>query len=345
MAQLFVRGVVRLHGWPKVVISDRDPRFDADFWRSVLKGSGTQLRMSTAYHPETDGQTERANRTLLAMLRKFAIDSDSHWVDQLPWLEFAYNDSKHCGSGYTPFFLVQGSNPHVPLRDLITVESPLVPDDSPAGQAFSQRLNSALLVARGNLELSQARQKYYSNRTRQPSPIKAGDEVLLDSSVFHFPELKGKLSSKWYGPLRVISADEHTVLVRTPLDNDMHARVHVSGCKLYFRDPEEQKGALPDSQLDKDNWEIEAIVGHRFVGKRKEFRCRFKYAPHNVPAHDEWFATSDLSANRLKKEYNSLLSRGVTFVDGVQVDAGVRHTAQRAGGQYARATRAGPRAS
>ncbi len=93
MADMFVREVVRLHGWPKVVISDRDPRFDSEFWRAVLKGSGTELRMSTAYHPETDGQTERANRTLLAMLRKFAVDSGSTWEEHLPWLEFAYNDS------------------------------------------------------------------------------------------------------------------------------------------------------------------------------------------------------------------------------------------------------------
>ena len=323
MARLFIRDVVRLHGWPKVVISDRDPRFDADFWRSVLKGSGTQLRMSTAYHPETDGQTERANRTLLAMLRKFAIDSDTNWVDHLPWLEFAYNDSKHCGTGYTPFFLVQGSSPHVPLRNLVTLESPGVPDDSSLGQAFRQRLDNALHIARSNLVLSQARQSYYANRTRLPSPIKAGDEVLLDSAVFHFPELKGKLSEKWYGPLRVVSADEHTVLVRTPLDKDMHARVHVSGCKLYVRDPDEPRVHMPDSQLDKENWEIEAIVGHRFVGRRKEYRCRFKHAPHNTPAHDEWFSSANLSANRLRKEYQSLLSNGVTFVEGVRVVAGV----------------------
>lgn len=84
MARLFVREVIRLHGWPKVLISDRDPRSDSDFWRAILAGSGCQLRMSTPYHPQTDGQTDRANRTLLAMLRKFCLNDYQSWEAQLP---------------------------------------------------------------------------------------------------------------------------------------------------------------------------------------------------------------------------------------------------------------------
>ena len=331
MAELFVRDVVRLHGWPRVVISDRDPRFDSEFWRSVLAGSGTQLRMSTAYHPETDGQTERANRTLLSMLRKFAIASKSSWVSQLPWLEFAYNDSQHCGTGYTPFYLCTGSNPHVPLRGLVSKDAPSVPDDSPAGRVFARRLADALQVARSNLSLSQARQSFYANRTRRPSPIKKGDEVLLDSKVFHFPELQGKLTEKWYGPLPVISADKNTVLLRTPMDKDMHARVHVSGCKKYVRNADEPVHLLPDSQLDKENWELQAIVGHRWTEnpRRKEFRVRFKHAPHNTPDYDEWFDSEHLNAGKLVKEYNKLVKQGFIFSDGLQIDPGLSHTPER----------------
>ena len=120
MASLFIREVVRHHGWPSVVISDRDPRFDADFWRAVLAGSGTELKMSTPYHPETDGQTERANRTLLQMLRKFAVPAGNTWEEELPWLEFAYNDSEQSSTGFAPFFLCTGRDPRVPLRNLVT---------------------------------------------------------------------------------------------------------------------------------------------------------------------------------------------------------------------------------
>ena len=115
----------------------------------------------------------------------------------------------------------------------------------------------------------------------------------MDSSVFHFPELSNhKLNAKWYGPLRVIDADPETVKVRTPLDKDFHARVHASACKLYVRAEDDQQQAMPDSQVDEENWELEAVVGHRWLKnpRKKEFRVRFRYPPHNTPDSDEWFA-------------------------------------------------------
>ena len=121
--------------------------------------------MSTAYHPRTDGQTERANRTLLQMLRKFAVDSKDAWVEQLPWLEFAYNSSVQCSTGFTPFYMCTGRDTHVPLRNLITQKGPFVPDDTSEGRKFKKRLDDALHVAKSNLKLSQARQSFYENRT------------------------------------------------------------------------------------------------------------------------------------------------------------------------------------
>ena len=322
MAHVFVDEVVKHHGWPQVVVSDRDPRFDAEFWRAVFNSSGTQLRMSTPYHPETDGQTERANRTLLAMLRKFADDSGTVWEEQLPWLEFAYNDSEQSSTGYTPFFLCTGRNPHTPLRNLIHEDGTSVPDDSPAGREFKKRLEDALSVAQRNLHLSRAKQAYHVDRARQPSPFKRGDEVLLDSDVFHFPELQQhKLNHKWYGPLRVIDADAQTVKLRTPLDKQFHCRVHVSACKLYHRDDADLQSPLPDSQIDKENWEIKEIVGHRWTTapRRKEFRVRFMHPPHDSPAFDEWFARTDLSAGKLISQYNLLLRKGLSYLDGLLI--------------------------
>ena len=79
---------------------------------------------------------------------------------------------------------------------------------------------------------------------------------------------------------------------------------------------------LPDSQIDKDNWEIKAVVGHRWnkgPPRQKEFRVRFAHPPHDVPASDEWFASSDLSATKLVKSYNRLLKQGFTFADGLVI--------------------------
>ena len=124
-------------------------------------------------------------------------------------------------------------------------------------------------------------------------------EVHLNSEVSHFLELsKHKLNSQWYGPLRGIVADAQIVKLRTPLERQFHCRVHVSACKLYHRDDADLQPALPDSQIDKENYEIKEIVGHRWSSdpRRKEFRVRFMHLPHDNPAydHDEWFARANL---------------------------------------------------
>jgi hypothetical protein len=112
-AQLFVDTIFRLHGMPVEIVSDRDPRFTSIFWRSIFKLVGTNLSMSTAAHPETDGQTERVNRVLEDVLRSYATTFSS-WSSFLPIAEFAINNSVHVSHGHTPFFVNYGRHPHVP---------------------------------------------------------------------------------------------------------------------------------------------------------------------------------------------------------------------------------------
>ncbi|KAF1319498.1 Pol protein, partial [Globisporangium splendens] len=101
-AQIFLDSVFRLHGMPTEIVSDRDPRFTAAFWQELFRLLGTQLKMSTADHPQTDGQTERVNRTLEDILRSYA-HSFTHWNECLPLAEFAINNSVHVSIGHTPF--------------------------------------------------------------------------------------------------------------------------------------------------------------------------------------------------------------------------------------------------
>ena len=323
MAALLAREVIRHHGWPEVIYSDRDPRFDADFWRALLDGSGTELRMSTPYHPQTDGQTERANRMLLQMLRIFcSTATGSEWESQLPWLEFAYNNAEQASTGFSPFFLCTGANPLKPLTALFSHDSPAVHDGSPAGRRFTARLKEALFCARSNLSVSRARQKYYADRDRQASPIVEGDYVLLSAKVYHFKELeRHKLNELWYGPLLVIQADANTVLLRTPLHVNFHARANVSACKLYHFPAGEEPERLPPSWITPDDVEIGRIVGDRKSEKDKrviEYRCRLKYPPHNQPQFDRWFSGKELRCQRLLRAYKLDLQKG-SFSDGVFV--------------------------
>ncbi|KAF1333196.1 Pol protein, partial [Globisporangium splendens] len=112
-AQIFLDSVFRLHGMPTEIVSDRDPRFTAAFWQELFRLLGTQLKMSTADHPQTDGQTERVNRTLEDILRSYA-HSFTHWSECLPLAEFAINNSVHVSTGHTPFYVNALRHPRVP---------------------------------------------------------------------------------------------------------------------------------------------------------------------------------------------------------------------------------------
>ncbi|KAG2815703.1 hypothetical protein PC113_g23176 [Phytophthora cactorum] len=122
-ARLFVDMVFKHHGMPLDIVSDRDPRFTARFWQEVFTLLGTQLSMSTADHPQTDGQTERVNRVLGDLLKSYA-HSFQQWSDCLPMAEFAINSSVHASTGHTPFYVNAMRHPRLPSM-LGTVASSL----------------------------------------------------------------------------------------------------------------------------------------------------------------------------------------------------------------------------
>ncbi|XP_052173798.1 uncharacterized protein LOC127789074 [Diospyros lotus] len=115
VADLFFKEIVRLHGVPKSIVSDRDTKFLSYFWKVLWGKIGTKLLFSTAYHPQTDGQTEVVNRTLTQLLRIVIQKNLKNWEDCLPFIEFAYNRSVHSSTEYSPFEIVYGFNPLTPL--------------------------------------------------------------------------------------------------------------------------------------------------------------------------------------------------------------------------------------
>ena len=111
VAEKFVEGVVKLYGMPKSIISDRDPVFMSQFWQEFFKLSGTQLKMSSSYHPQTDGQSEVVNRCVEQYLRCYAHHHPRKWSFFLPWAEFWYNTTYHASTGMTPFQALYGRLP------------------------------------------------------------------------------------------------------------------------------------------------------------------------------------------------------------------------------------------
>lgn len=115
LAQLYLHEVVRLHGVPVSITSDRDTRFTSHFWTSLQETMGTRLNFSTAYHPQTDGQSERTIQTLEDMLRSVTLDHGGSWKKFLPLVEFAYNNSYQATIGMAPYEALYGRKCRSPL--------------------------------------------------------------------------------------------------------------------------------------------------------------------------------------------------------------------------------------
>ena len=157
----------RLHGVPESILSDRDPRFTAHFWRALWAQLGTKLTMSTAYHPQTDGQTERANRTLEEMLRAPSTSrrptGTSTWLS----LELAINNAKQASTGFTPFYLNYGQEVQLPLDQAV---AGLRPSNNPEAAERIQHLKNDLARAHTNIVQAQKRQATMPISTVATSP-------------------------------------------------------------------------------------------------------------------------------------------------------------------------------
>jgi hypothetical protein len=202
-AKLFFDHVVRLHGMPREIVSDRDPRFTSNFWRSLLELTGTKLAMSTSMHPQTDGQTERANRTLEEMLRGYVNAQLDDWDEHLTALEIAYNNTVQASTRQTPFMLDTGQHPNLPL-DLLTPSKGK--QTSATAEEFPQRMADNLSKAKEAIAKAQVRQQRSFNSRRRDTSFEEGDQVLVTSEAINPPgqDKKGaKLRPKQYGPYRI----------------------------------------------------------------------------------------------------------------------------------------------
>eukprot|EP00887_Chlorella_sp_A99_P003533 scaffold7.g3533.t1 len=190
-----------LFGVPSKLISDGDPRFASCFWQTVWRLHGTKLALSTAFHPQTDGQTERLNRALEEMLRHQVNAQQSDWAELLPITEFAYNSAKQASTGYSPFFLNYGREPRVPV-DWLTAPAPSAAPASASilAEQTAARCRDTLTSARRSLAAAQRRQADYANRSRKEITFQRGDKVRLSTRNLGAT----KLEPRFAGPFTLL---------------------------------------------------------------------------------------------------------------------------------------------
>ena len=163
LAKLFFKEVVRLHGLPTSIVSDRDVKFVSYFWKTLWKLFGTQLKFSSAFHPQMDGQTEVTNRSLGNLLRSLVGDKLGNWDLILPTAEFAYNSSVNRTTGKSPFEIVQGFNPNQPI-DLVPL--PLTARSSESTESLAHRLHELHAEIKRKIELNNNQYKLTADAHR-----------------------------------------------------------------------------------------------------------------------------------------------------------------------------------
>ncbi|KAJ9548661.1 hypothetical protein OSB04_021204 [Centaurea solstitialis] len=202
VARLYFTELVRLHGVPKTITSDRDVKFVSHFWRTLWARLGAKLQFSSSHHPQTDGQTEVTNRSLGNLLRCLVGDRPKQWDLALPQAEFAYNRSNHSSTGRSPFLVVYGRNPFTPL-DLAPLADPIVfSADADERVAQIQQLHAQVRdqIIKHNLQY-QTR----VNKHRRKVVFNEGDLVWIHLRKDRFPQGRyGKLHPRADGPFRVL---------------------------------------------------------------------------------------------------------------------------------------------
>ncbi|KAF7762019.1 hypothetical protein Agabi119p4_10011 [Agaricus bisporus var. burnettii] len=196
LAEIYKEEVWRHHGIPKRIISDRGPQFASKFMESLCTALGIERNLSTAYHPQTDGQTERMNQEIETYLRAFINYRQDDWTRWLPMAEFHYNDKTHAATGQTPFFLNYGLHP---WKGNITIET-----TNPTATSLIEELENVRKEAKAAMEANNEMMRERGNNKHHKEPFAEGDKVWLETTNIHSNRPTRKLDHKRYGPFEIL---------------------------------------------------------------------------------------------------------------------------------------------
>lgn len=267
VAKLFMDHVVKLHSIPLSIVSDRDKIFTSSFWRELFKLLNTQLQLSTAYHPQTDGQSERVDQCLEQYLRCATQATPTKWVNWIPMAEFWYNTSFHTSIGCSPYKALYNQEPNYGmLPDFTTTDNSEVIDT-----LHDREMHSAML--RQNLARAQLRMKHNADSKRTPREFQVGEQVYLklqpyvQNSVVHRPS--PKLSYKFFGPYEILARiGPLAYKLALPAESQVHPVFHVSQLKQHVPDHTPVFVSLPQPlELDSSELFPEAVLDRRLVKK------------------------------------------------------------------------------
>jgi hypothetical protein len=282
LADGFLTHVVRAHGLPSSIISDRGSLFTSQFWKRVMEAMGTTRNLSTAFHPESDGQTERVNAILEQYLRAYCNYQQDNWNQLLPMAEFCYNNSRSGTTKVSPFFANYGYHPRFtqPLGE--------VAEGNPEVSKYVGALNRLHEDLRAEVHYAQTAHAEQANRHRHPDPVlRVGDRVWLKRKNVKTTRPSNKLDYKLLGPYTILSkVGSRAYKLDLPPNAKIHPVFHIS--LLEPSQPTSttipghiQPPPLPIVLDDEEEWEVEEIVDSR--RHRGQIQYRVKWTGFHDP--------------------------------------------------------------
>jgi transposase InsO family protein len=313
VATAFMETVQKLHGNPKIIVSDRDPIFTGHFWTKLFSCLGTQLAHSSSYHPQSDGQTEIVNKCLEGYLRFFVSDKQAQWFKWLPLAEWWYNTSFHTATKMTPFMALYGYHPPSITSSLKEKSKVQAVEDHIENQ------QQVLQILKDNLTMAQNRMKQQADQHRSERSFEVGDWVFLRLQPYKQMSLKqakkdNKLSPKYYGPYKVLQKiGTMAYKLELPASSRVHPVFHVSCLKKVIGDKIPVQTILPE--LDEEGkmiLEPEAITDTRIRQLRNRSISEYLIKWRKLPAEDStWEDESFIQKHpELLKRCGQHLSQG-----------------------------------
>ncbi|CAM8886149.1 unnamed protein product [Rhodiola kirilowii] len=331
--QVFVRDVIKLHGFPASIVSDRDPIFMSKFWKELFRQQGTLLAHSTAYHPQSDGQTEVVNRSLEDYLRCFVSTHQRDWTQLLPWAEFSYNTALHSSTGTTPYEVVYGRPPpalldHVPGSTTVaTLE-----------EQIKQR-EDLLRELKQNLARAQQRMMQHANLKRQDKQFEVGDLVWVRLQPYRQNSLRkqrtNKFAKRFYGPFPIterIGAVAYRL--QLPPSARIHNVFHIALLQRFVGDPTTTPQQFPDYMdgltpvLTSDR-----VLRTRLVQIQREWKPQWLVKWIGLPdAEATWELADELTQEFPNFHLEDKVASDGGGIDGTQNTAATRDMQTKAAG-------------